>query len=319
MARTSTITLEQVAQIAQELQAQGITPGVRAVRERLGSGSNQTIQNLLMQWRSAQPAVAEAPIATAVAPTEGFMQALGQELQRVQAATAATYEAAVAEAIAARDTASNDALATYTENERLTSELEQRTSALHELQGRSAAQEAQLKALTQADAQRIAAERDAATLRAQLEMQAAALATAQKERESAEKKAEAAMAERAKLTEQATAERARAETKAAEQAKALTTAQTRADALEKQVAELQKLDALRISAEQRASKAETQVAMLEPRAKLVDGLQQQVAALTTSEKHLKATETGLRAQIEKLQDQSQPKPEKTAQQHGKAS
>lgn len=302
MARTSTITIEQVAQIAQELQAQGVTPGVRAVRERLGTGSNQTIQTLLTQWRAAQPAVAAAPVAAAVALSEGFMQAIGQEMQRVQAQTIAAYEGAVAEAVAARDTTASDALATYAENERLSSTLEERTSALNELQGRFAAQSEQLQALANADNLRVKAEKELATVQARFESEYEKSSLAMGERDKAEKATAAAVEARTVL-----------EAQAREQAKALTTAQAQVQALEAKVAELQKLDALRIAAEQRASKAETQVAMLQPRAELVDGLQQQVATLSATAKHLEASETAHKAQIEKLQGQVQAAQQKAAE------
>lgn len=50
MARTSTITFAQVAQIADTMKAAGNRPTARAVRERIGSGSMGTIHKLLQQW-----------------------------------------------------------------------------------------------------------------------------------------------------------------------------------------------------------------------------------------------------------------------------
>jgi len=51
MARTSTITFGQVAQIADAMKAAGNRPTARAVRERIGSGSMGTIHKLLQQWQ----------------------------------------------------------------------------------------------------------------------------------------------------------------------------------------------------------------------------------------------------------------------------
>lgn len=51
MARETTITFGQVAQIADTLKASGQKPTSRAIRERIGSGSMGTIHKLLQQWK----------------------------------------------------------------------------------------------------------------------------------------------------------------------------------------------------------------------------------------------------------------------------
>lgn len=51
MARTSSITFGQVAQIADAMKAAGNRPTARAVRERIGSGSMGTIHKFLQQWQ----------------------------------------------------------------------------------------------------------------------------------------------------------------------------------------------------------------------------------------------------------------------------
>lgn len=55
MARTSTITYGQVAQIADAMKAAGHRPTARSVRERIGSGSMGTIHKLLSQWAGTAP------------------------------------------------------------------------------------------------------------------------------------------------------------------------------------------------------------------------------------------------------------------------
>lgn len=54
MGREATITPEQVHAIADAIKAEGGKPTLRAVRERLGSGSMGTVATLLQQWRSGQ-------------------------------------------------------------------------------------------------------------------------------------------------------------------------------------------------------------------------------------------------------------------------
>lgn len=51
MARETTITFGQVAQIADTLKASGQKPTSRAIRERIGSGSMGTIHKFLQQWK----------------------------------------------------------------------------------------------------------------------------------------------------------------------------------------------------------------------------------------------------------------------------
>lgn len=73
------------------------------------------------------------------------------------------------------------------------------------------------------------------------------------------------------------AENQRLESLLRDKYKEVAAAEGRAKELEKRIAELKDSDAARIQAEQRAAVAESQVLMLEPRAKLADELQQRVA------------------------------------------
>lgn len=60
MGREATITNEQVSAVADALKAEGIAPTLRAVRERLGTGSMGTINKLLQQWKAGQERQAAA-------------------------------------------------------------------------------------------------------------------------------------------------------------------------------------------------------------------------------------------------------------------
>lgn len=85
MARESSITLEQVAGIADSLTMAGSRPTARAVRERIGFGSMGTIHRLLQQWKGGQaPATVEASVLPA-ALQRGIMEFIGQEIATARA------------------------------------------------------------------------------------------------------------------------------------------------------------------------------------------------------------------------------------------
>lgn len=106
MARESTITQEQVNAAADGLRAADIKPTVRAVRERLGTGSMATVNKMLQVWQSGQVRPAETPItlpaglqrtlvdfvAQAVAAGKADLAAELAELQQVNADLASESE-----------------------------------------------------------------------------------------------------------------------------------------------------------------------------------------------------------------------------------
>lgn len=62
MVREANITQEQVNAVADQLRGAGIKPTVRAVRDKLGTGSNATVMKLLENWKATQVRVAEVPV-----------------------------------------------------------------------------------------------------------------------------------------------------------------------------------------------------------------------------------------------------------------
>ncbi|MBS0174928.1 MAG: DNA-binding protein, partial [Nitrospira sp.] len=54
------ITYQQVAAAADALVGEGLQPTIRALRERLGTGSPNTVHRHLTAWREARPAAAAA-------------------------------------------------------------------------------------------------------------------------------------------------------------------------------------------------------------------------------------------------------------------
>jgi len=159
MARTPSITQEQVNLAAGELVAAGKTPGVRNVRELLGTGSNQTIQTMLQAWQQAQPAPVVAE--QAEVPAE-LLQALQAALGTAKAATAAEYQAAITLALSQRDRANEDALKQYEEYERQVENAAVLSREAMELRGQNGELQKQVDGLRESDKQRQAAEQRAA-------------------------------------------------------------------------------------------------------------------------------------------------------------
>lgn len=124
MGREASITLAQVAAIADAMVAAGATPALRTVRERLGNiGSLGTISKLLQQWRADR----EKKIANALTLPAGVQRAIlefmGQELSSAKA----TLETELAEQ-------QQEAADLATENERQAAEIESQVDALTVLQ-----------------------------------------------------------------------------------------------------------------------------------------------------------------------------------------
>ncbi len=107
MGRDATVTYEQVAGIADSIQAAGSKPTLRAVREQVGGGSMGTINKLLQEWRGAH----ERRATVDVALPPGLQRALLDFMQGEIAAAKAPLESDIAEHQAA-------AAGLATENER---------------------------------------------------------------------------------------------------------------------------------------------------------------------------------------------------------
>ncbi|MNS54387.1 Chromosome partition protein Smc [compost metagenome] len=88
MAREATITQEQVNAAADALRADGVKPTVRALRERLGSGSTTTVMRLLAVWQGGQVKQAEAPLTLPAALQRALVDYVGQAVAEGKAALA---------------------------------------------------------------------------------------------------------------------------------------------------------------------------------------------------------------------------------------
>jgi len=93
MAREATITQEQVNAAADALRADGVKPTVRAVRERLGTGSNATVMRLLDIWKGGQvKPPAETPLTLL-----GSLRSLVDDIEKAAATDKAGQTAELAE------------------------------------------------------------------------------------------------------------------------------------------------------------------------------------------------------------------------------
>lgn len=137
MGREATITPEQVHAIADAIKAEGGKPTLRAVRERLGSGSMGTVATLLQQWRSGQ----ERQTATNLVLPPSLQRVILEFMAAELSAARAPLEAELAE----QQQAAADLAA---ENERQTGTIEGQASALEALAAEKATAEGKAEQLT---------------------------------------------------------------------------------------------------------------------------------------------------------------------------
>lgn len=88
------VTAEQVQAAAEAIASEGQRPNVRNIRERLGTGSFNTLQRYLSEWRETRPQVTQAAYEL---PAE-LVNAFGAELRRGAEAATAEIRAELAEA-----------------------------------------------------------------------------------------------------------------------------------------------------------------------------------------------------------------------------
>ena len=136
MGRETTITPAQVNAIADALKSEGVTPTLRAVRERLGTGSMGTINKLLQQWKAGQEHQAAAALTLPPALQRAVLDFMAAEL----AAARAPLEADLAE----QQQAAADLAA---ENERQTAAIDDLTAQLDQLAAEKATAEGRAEQL----------------------------------------------------------------------------------------------------------------------------------------------------------------------------
>ena len=153
MARTG-VTLEQVEAAADAIRGEGQQPTINAVRERIGTGSPNTIHRHLTAWRSARPQA--ATIATEL-PTS-LTCAIAAEIERAVASARAEIESKLVQAQAEAAELANVGEVLEAERDDLTEQIADLTTERDTLAGKAEQQAADIKA----QAERIEREQQAA-------------------------------------------------------------------------------------------------------------------------------------------------------------
>ena len=136
MGREANITPDQVHAIADAIRAEGGKPTLRAVRERLGTGSMGTVSKHLQQWKAGQERQATTELALPPALQRAVLDFMATEL----AAARAPLEAELADQ---QQTAGDLA----TENERQATTIENQAGELEALAADKAASEGKAEQL----------------------------------------------------------------------------------------------------------------------------------------------------------------------------
>ncbi|MCK4118430.1 DNA-binding protein [Ralstonia nicotianae] len=137
------ISYEQVANAAETLLAEQLKPTLTAVRERLGSGSMNTIHRHLTAWQGRQK-----PAARKFGdPNPRLLNALGTEMSRVAEEAAAESEAALAQAMGEMAVLANAGEALEAERDALQQLLQQVATERDTLAGKAEEQAAEIARL----------------------------------------------------------------------------------------------------------------------------------------------------------------------------
>ncbi len=224
MARTG-VTFEQVEAVADAIRGEGLQPTINAVRDRIGTGSPNTIHRHLTAWRSARP---QAVTVTTELPAS-LTSAIATEIERAAASARAEIESKLVQAQTEAAELANVGEALETERDELIEQVTALTTERDTLAGKAEQQAADIKA----QAERIEREQQAAEsarvelARAQLKIESsvekladqaaevqrlrAALDTETKSRIAAEQQAAVLTAKFEAMTDRATKVEAKAE------------------------------------------------------------------------------------------------------------
>jgi len=166
------VTFEQVAAVADAMIGEGQQPTIVAVRDRIGTGSPNTIHKHLTAWRAARPQ------ATAAAPElpVSLTTAIAAEIEKAAANARAEVESKLVRAQAEAAELANAGEALETERDELLENVVELTTERDTLAGKAEQQAADIKA----QAERIEREQQAAEAarvdlaKAQLKIEASA-------------------------------------------------------------------------------------------------------------------------------------------------
>jgi len=153
MARTG-VTFEQVEAVADAIRGEGLQPTINAVRERIGTGSPNTIHRHLTVWRSARP---QAVTVTTELPAS-LTSAIATEIERAAASARAEIESKLVQAQTEAVELANVGEALEAERDELIEQVAALTTERDTLAGKAEQQAADIKA----QAERIEREQQAA-------------------------------------------------------------------------------------------------------------------------------------------------------------
>jgi chromosome segregation ATPase len=153
MARVG-ITYEQVAAAADAIIGEGQQPTINAVRDRIGTGSPNTVHRHLTAWRAARP---QATVAAPELPAS-LTTAIAAEIERAAASARAEVESKLVQAQAEAAELANAGESLETERDELLEQVTELTTDRDTLAGKAEQQAADIK--TQAE--RIEREQQAA-------------------------------------------------------------------------------------------------------------------------------------------------------------
>ena len=172
MSSVTGVTAEQVIGAAEAIAAQGDRPSVRAVRERLGTGSFNTIQRYLSEWRETRPQITQAAYEIPAQLANDF----GKELRRGAEAATAELRAELSEAHAETKERAKDGESLELQVSELTETVDALTHERDTAAAEAAARLDQINGLAdqlkQAQAAAEAARTEVATARVKIETQA---------------------------------------------------------------------------------------------------------------------------------------------------
>lgn len=259
------ITFDQVAAAADALVGEGQQPTISAVRERLGSGSPNTIHRHLTEWRQARP-VAAAGVATLSAT---LTAAIASDIERAAAQARAEIESQLVEVQAEAAHLSTVGEAVEAERDGLIEQVAALTTERDTIAGKSAQQATDLAQAQQriereqqtAEAARI----ELATARLRIEAQATREAEQTAELERRAVALEAAQAKRIASEQEAAVLSAKLEAAAAQIRQQEQEAQRAVERQAGQSKEVERLRATFEAAQTARIAAEQQAAVLEAR------------------------------------------------------
>lgn len=148
------ITYEQVAAAADAIIGEGQQPTINAVRERIGTGSPNTVHRHLTAWRAARP---QAAVAAPELPAS-LTTAIAAEIERAAAGARAEVESKLVQSQAEAAELANAGESLETERDELLEQVTELTTERDTLAGKADQQAADIKA----QAERIEREQQAA-------------------------------------------------------------------------------------------------------------------------------------------------------------